>query len=124
FDERQNVAHSQDPLGHAVRIEGLEGVIFFAYTNEFYRLTSGLLNGKRRTPARVTVHLCQDHACNAYPPVNLICRANRILTCHRVSDEKNFYWMCLTLYTNQLVHQLIIDVQASGCIDQQCIKAG
>ena len=124
FDQRQHIAHPQDSLGHAVRIKGLERVIFFADADELHRLMGNLLDGKRRATPRVAIHLCQNHACDTDAPVKLFRGPNGILAGHRIGNEQYLDRMGLALDANKLVHQLVVNVQAAGCVDHQGIEAG
>ena len=56
-------------------------------------------------------------------PVKLFGRTNRVLSRHRIGDKQNLDGMRLALYRDELFHQLIVDVQTSGRVDQQRIEA-
>ena len=55
--------------------------------------------------------------------MKLFRRSHRVLTRHRIGHEKNFDRMGLALDLDQLFHQLIVDVQASGRINQERVIA-
>ena len=55
--------------------------------------------------------------------VKLFRRTHRILAGHRISHEKNFDRMRFALDPDQLFHQLVVDVQSSGGIDQKRVIA-
>src|SRR6478752_2937784 len=62
LDEGQDVAHAQDPLGHAVRMELLEVPQLLAGGGEQDRLAGDRLHGQRGAAAGVAVELGEDHA--------------------------------------------------------------
>jgi hypothetical protein len=65
FDEREHVAHAQDPGGHAVGVEGLDHVQLFAGAHEFDGLAGGRPDGEGRAAPGVAVQLGQHHAVDA-----------------------------------------------------------
>ena len=42
LDQRQDIAHAQDPFGYPVGMERLQRFRLFADTDEFYRLSNDL----------------------------------------------------------------------------------
>ncbi len=56
--------------------------------------------------------------------VELVGRFDGVLAGHGVGDEQNLYRVKLLFQLLQLHHQVVIDVQAAGGIDQQDIAAG
>ena len=55
--------------------------------------------------------------------VELFGRAHRVLTRHRVGDEENLDGARVGLDPDQLLHQLVVDVEASGRVDQERVVA-
>ena len=55
FNQAQDVAHSQDALSNAIRIERLDRVVFLADAYELDRLADDLSDRKCRTTASVAV---------------------------------------------------------------------
>ncbi len=123
FDERQNIAHSEDSLGDAIGIKRLDRVVFFADADKLYRLADNLFDRQSRTAACVAVHLGQDNAGDADTLVKNFCRTNRVLPGHRVGDKQNFDRLGLGLDLLELDHQLVVDVQTAGRVDHQRVKA-
>src|SRR5438874_2281172 len=124
LDERKHVAHAQNTLRYPIGIERLERVILLADADEFHRLTSDLFDRQRRTTSRVAVHLCQDDPGDANASMKFFRRSDCVLSGHRIRNEKNFDRMSLAFDRDQLLHQLMIDVQAAGRVDQKSVIAG
>ena len=124
FDQRQHIAHAKDALGHAIGIKRLERVVLLANADELYRLTSDLLDRQRRPATRIAVHLGQYDTRNANASMKFFRRSHGVLPGHRIRDEKDFHRMRFTFDTDQLFHQLVIDVQPAGCVYQKCVVAG
>ena len=59
---REHVAHAEDPPGHAVGVEQLEGVELLAGAGEGDGAARDLLDRQRRAAAGVAVELREDHA--------------------------------------------------------------
>src|SRR5436305_8795627 len=62
LDERQDVAHPEDPLRHPIGVEALERVELLAGRGVQDRLAGDRLDGQCGTAARVPVELREDHA--------------------------------------------------------------
>src|SRR5215204_5902669 len=62
LDQGQDVAHPEDPRGHAVGVEVLELVELLADRGELHRLSGHGLHGKRGAAARVAVELGEHDA--------------------------------------------------------------
>ena len=92
--------------------------------DELQRLPGDGADGKRRAAARIAIHLGQDDAGDAELLVELVGRFHRVLPGHGVGHEQDFDRIQQCLQLLQLVHQLIVDVQAAGGIDQQNVAAG
>ena len=123
FDQRQHVAHTEDALRHPIRIERLKRVILLADANEFHRLPDHLLDRERRTAAGIAIHLGKYDTGYADPSMKLFRRSYRVLSGHRIRHEQNFRRMRFAFNLHQLFHQLIVDVQTSGRIDQKRVIA-
>ena len=117
FDQRKDVTHAQDSLGHAIRVEGLEGVILFADAHKLYRLPGYLFDGKRRTTTGVAVHLGKYYSRNTYAPVELFRGTHRILTRHSICYKENLDRTRLGFNAFEFDHQLVIDVQTAGSVN-------
>ena len=110
FDQRENVAHSEDPRHNSIRMERFERVVFLAYADELNRLTCDLADRKRRATARIAVHFCEHNAGQRKFFVKFVRRAHRILTGHGISHKQNFLRIQQTFERLHLLHQLIVDV--------------
>ena len=79
---------------------------------------------KRRTAAGVAIHLGQDHAGDAQALVELVGRFDGVLAGHGVGDEQDFDRVELFLELAELGHQLFVDVQAAGRVDEDYVATG
>src|SRR6185369_6326357 len=98
------VAHAENSLRHAVGIERFERVVAFADADKLYRLASDLLDRKRGASTSVAVHLRQDHARDSDATMKFFSRTNRVLTRHRISNEKDLNRASLLLDVDQFFH--------------------
>ena len=89
LDEREDVAHAQNAVGRAVRMERFERVEFLAHADELQRLAGDVADRKRRAAARVAIHLGQDHAGDAQPLVEFVGRFHGVLPGHGVGHEQD-----------------------------------
>ncbi len=68
--------------------------------------------------------LVRIDAGDAQALVELVGRLHRVLPGHGVGDEQNLGGIELFLELGELRHQLVVDVQAAGGVDQQNVAAG
>ena len=83
-----------------------------------------LANRKRRAAAGITVHLGEHDAGERKLLVELVGGVDRVLSGHGVGDEQDFLRIEQLLERLHFVHQLIVDVQAAGGVDDQNVAAG
>ena len=124
FDQAEDVAHAENARDDAVGIERLERVVFFADADEFHRRAGNFADRKRRAAARVAVDFGEDHAGDAEALVKFAGGANGVLPDHGVGDEENFRGIQLALEHRKFVHQLVVDVEAAGGVDEDHVAGG
>src|SRR5580658_11245154 len=100
-------------------MEGLERVELLADAYEFQRLASNVADRKRRAAARIAIHLRKNDAGDPEPFVKLVSRLHGVLAGHRVGDKQDLGGIQQLLQLLKLLHELIIDMQPSGRVDQQ-----
>ena len=89
FDEREHVAHAEDAADDAVGMEGLEGIGFFAGTDELDGLAGDVADGERCAAAGVAIHLGEDHSGEAEALVEVLRGVDGVLAGHGVGDEED-----------------------------------
>ena len=83
-----------------------------------------MANGESRAAARVAIHLGEDDAGDAKAFVELVGRFDGVLARHGVGDEEDLDGVKLLFELLQLSHQIVVDVEAAGGVDQQNVAAG
>ena len=78
---------------------------------------------ERRAAARVAVDLRQDHAGDADLRVELARALDRVLPRHRVGDVEQIRRPRNVLDRDELLHQLVVDVQPAGGVDDDDVVA-
>ena len=99
-------------------MEFLDRVHFLAKADEFDRLAGDGAHRKRRTAAPVAVHTGQDHAGDADLPVELLGHIDRVLSGKTVNHQQRLARACGVADGLHLFHQLFVDVQTTGGIEQ------
>ena len=89
LDQRQDVAHAEDPRRHPVGVEPLELVELLARRDELDRLARDGLDGERRAAARVAVELRQHDAVELDALLERLRDPDRLLAGHRVEHEQD-----------------------------------
>ena len=87
FDEREHVAHAEDPRGEPVGVEWLERVGLLARPRERDRPARHRAHGEGRAAARVAIQLREDHGVDADRLVEPVRDGDGVLARHRVHDE-------------------------------------
>ena len=80
-------------------------------------------DGERRAAARVAVHFGEHGAGERQAFVEFVGGADGVLAGHGVGDEEDFLRREQRLELRHLVHQVGVDVQAAGGIDDQRVAA-
>ncbi len=123
LDERQHVAHAEHARHKSIGVERLEVLELFAAADKRDRHADDRHHRKRRAAARVAVDLRQDHAGDADLRVELARALDRVLPGHRVGDVKQIRRPRDFLDRDELLHQLVVDVQAARGIDDHDVVA-
>ena len=89
LDQRQHVAHAEDPLRHAIRVEALELVELLTGRGVHDRLAGDRLDRQRRAAAGIAVELAHDHAVEVDGLAELLGDVHGVLTGHRIDDEQH-----------------------------------
>jgi hypothetical protein len=89
LDERQDVAHPEDPLGHPVGMEALELVELLARGGEDDRLAGDGLDRQRGAAAGVAVELGHHDAVEVDRGAELLGDVDGVLAGHRVDHEQD-----------------------------------
>ena len=117
FDERQDIAHAEDARSHAVRMERFERLELLAEADELDGHARHGLDGKRRAAARIAVELRHDDAVEAERLIEALRHIDAFLARHRIDDEQDFVRMHGALDVAELLHELLVNLQAAGRID-------
>ena len=121
FDQRQHIAHAQNPAGHPFRVEGLQAGEFFAHADEFDRLAGDMAHRQRRAAARIAVQLGQDHPGQRQRLVKGLGGVHRILALHGVHHKQGFHRVQRRVQGFDFFHHRRVDGQTAGGIDNQHI---
>ena len=123
LDEREHVAHPQDPLGHAVGVEALEVAELLARRGVHDRLAGDRLDRQRGAAAGVAVELGEHHAVELRDLGELLGDVDRVLAGHGVDHQQDRVRFDPLLDPRELLHQRLVDVQAAGGVDDQDVLA-
>ena len=123
FDQRHHVAHAQNALGKAVGMKRFKRVGFFACTKKLDRYTRNFAHRKRRATTGITVHFGHNQAGEWHFGVEGFGHFDRFLADHRIHDQHHFVRLNALGDSLQLGHQAIINLQASGGINNHQIVA-
>ena len=117
LDQREDVAHAEDPRRHPVRVEPVERVELLADRRELDRLAGHRAHRERRAAARVAVELRQHDAVEVDPLLERLRDVDGLLAGHRVEDEQDVRRLRLAPDGRELLHQLLVDVEAAGGVE-------
>jgi hypothetical protein len=117
LDEGDHIAHIQDAIGHAIRMEDLEILEFLPDRGEEDRAPGHSPDGQGSSTASVTVEFREDHTIESDALSELAGRGHGILTDHRVDDEEDVVWFDSGDHPGELSHEFLIDGKTAGSID-------
>src|SRR5713226_7821110 len=124
FNKRHEIAHAENAGDDALGIKTFEGIVLFAEADELYRGAGDFTDGKCRAAARVAIEFGENYAGEPEALVEFSRGAHGILTNHGIGDEKHFAGLQFFLQHAQLVHQIIVNVQAAGSVHQNDVAGG
>ena len=119
LDQRHDVAHAEDAARHPVGVEALELVELLAGRGVDDRLAGHGADRERGAAARVAVELGDHDAVEVGDLGEALGDVDRVLAGHRVDDEQHVVGLGHLADPGELVHQLLVDVQAAGGVDDQ-----
>ena len=124
LDQRQDVAHAEDPRGHPLGMEDLERVELLAGRGEHDRAAGDALDRERGAAARVAVELGQDEAVEVDPLLERVRRRRRPAgrSSRRARAAHSVGSGCVA-DALELVHQLLVDLEAAGGVDDDRVEA-
>ena len=118
-----DVAHAQDAAGQAIGMELLQGVEVLARADELDRHAGHGLDRQGGAAAGVAVELGHDHAVEFQGLVERLGAADGVLAGHRVDHQEDLVGTDAAVDLGQLAHQLFVDVQAAGRIEDHHLHA-
>ena len=105
-------------------MEGVEIFEAFAGADERNRHADDRDDRERGAAARIAVDLREHDAGHAHLAVELAGAADGVLPRHRIGDVEQIRGLRDVLDGDQLAHQLVVDVQAAGGVDDDDVAAG
>ena len=116
LNERDNIAHPQDPVGHPGGVKDIDGIHLLTDPDKFDRLINHRLNAEGSSTPGIPVELGEHHPIKIQQIVEGFGCIDRILTGHRVDHKKGLVRACRLLDVRDLFHHLLIDSQSSCSI--------
>ena len=123
LDQAEDVAHAEDALGHAVGVELVEALELLPGRGEEDRLAGDRVDRERGAAAGVAVELGHHDAVELGRLGEGLGDADGVLAGHRVDDEEDVVGLRLLADLRQLGHQVLVDVEAAGGVDDQHVAA-
>src|SRR6266540_1316639 len=123
LDQRQHVAHAEDARGHPVRMEVLQLIELLPDGDELDRSARDGLHRERRAAARVAVELRHQDAVERDALLERERHVHRLLSRHGVEHEQDIRRLRLVTNALELVHQLLVDMQAAGGVQDDRVYA-
>ena len=122
LDERDDVAHAEDAVGDAGRVELLQRVDLLADADELDRLAGDGAHRQSRAAAGIAVHPGQDDAGDAEALVEGAGGVDRVLAGERVGDEQHLVGLRRGLHLGGLGHQALVHRGAAGGVEHHHVE--
>ena len=116
--QRDHISHSQNTIGHPIRIENIKGFHLFTGTDKLDRFLNHFPNGKGGSPSGVTIQLGQHHAIKVQTIVKSFGSIDCILPCHCIHHKKSFLRCYGIVNGFDFRHKRFIYSQTTGGINQ------
>ena len=94
---------------------------FFAYRKKLNRFLRNGPDRKCCATAGVSIHFRQHHTRNVKQIIEAFCHTDCFLTCHCISNKKNFMRHDGIFDPTQFLHQFLVYVQPSCSVDKDGI---
>ena len=124
LDQREDVAHAEDPARHPLRMEALELAELLTGRRIEDRLARHRPDRERGAAPGVAVELREQHPVEIDALGERLGDVDGILPGHRVQHQEDVVRLGLLADRRQLVHQLLVDVEPAGGVDDQDVVAG
>ncbi len=119
LDQADDVAHPEDARGHTIRVERLQGLGLLTDAHENNGFARDLAHRECGTPSGVTVCLGQNHTRQVQRCTESACGIDSVLSRHGVNHEEALVRADRGVDLLDLGHQLFVDVQTTGGIDDE-----
>lgn len=116
-DEGDDVAHSEDSVGHTGGSEGVDGVEFFACADELYGFVDHGSDGEGCAATSVTVEFGEDNSVEIETVVEFFGCIDGILSCHCVDHEECFSGVYSLFDGFDFVHHFLVDSESACGVD-------
>ena len=123
LDQRQHVAHAQDPRGHSVGVKEIEVRELLARGRKDHRSTHHTARGQHRTASRVVVEFRHDHARELEGLVERLGGVHGVLTRDRVKNEERVVRRGGRADRLYLTHQRVINGETAGRVDNDHVTS-
>ena len=123
LDQRDDVAHAENAVGDALRIEILDGVELFAGADELDRLAGDRAHRQRGAAAAVAVDPGQHDAGEIEPLVEAFGQIDGVLAGQRVGDQQHLVRIGGAAHLRRFAHQLLVEREPAGGIEQHHVIA-
>ena len=123
LDQRDDVAHAEDAVGDARRIEILERVELFAGADQLDRLAGDRAHRQRGAAAAVAVDAGEHDAGEADALVEAAREIDRVLAGERVGDEQHFVRVGGAAHLGRLAHHRLVERDAAGGVEHHHVVA-
>ncbi len=123
FDQRHDVAHTQDTIGHTFGMEQIDGIHFFANTHKLDGLAHHRADGQGCPAAGIPVEFGKHHPVEVEAVVEGLSGIHGILTRHGIHHKEGLLGIQVFLQGRDLIHHLGVDGQTAGGIHDNHLVA-
>src|SRR5687768_2770171 len=96
----------------------LERIRLLADADVLDRLLENPIDRERRAASRIAIHLREDDARDAEPRIEALRDLHGVLAGHAIRDEQNLVGLDRLLELLELLHHLVVDLEATGGVDE------
>ena len=119
----EHIAHAEDAAGHALGVEGLQGLHLFAGADELDRGAAHLADREGGAAAAVAIELGQHGAGEADLVVEGAGEFGRLLADHRIHHQQHLVRGHGAADPHHLLHHREVDLEAASRVDNHGVEA-
>ena len=118
----EHIAHAEDAAGHALGVEGLQGLHLLAGADELDRRTAHLADREGGAAPGIAIQLGEHRTGDPHLLMESAGEVGRLLANHRIHHQQHLIGLAGLADPHHLLHHRRIDLEAAGGVHQHGVE--